>query len=154
MKIEKLAAIYVIVLGLVALAAAQFPSLMSDFVNVFFPVKADLSDIWFIRYRMSLFISATIILLFFVSYIWGFGFYNPNPENHKKLKWWWLLITVPMVPFFWLWFLPLGFCQVCWTRYDSFYFYLTVSLFLGLHILIQIISLILITFFRRVKRLR
>lgn len=149
MKIERLAAIYVILLGFVTFLCLLFPYFMSDFVNVFSPVKADVSKIWSIRYRMSLFISATITLLGLVPCIWIYGFYNPNPENDRTLKGWWLFIMVPMIPIFWLWFVPLGLCQVCWTRYDSFYFFLTVSIFLSLHICIQVISLTVIKIFRR-----
>jgi hypothetical protein len=154
MKLEKLAAIYVIVLGIVALASALFPVLMSDFINVFSPVKADLSDSWAIRYRMSLFIAATILLLFFIPIIWRFGFYGADIEKFKTLSKWRYLIIIPMMPACWLWFLPLAFYQVCWTRYDIFYFFLTVGIFIALHLYIYSILLELTLFFRRNKLLQ
>lgn len=141
MKIEKLAAIYVVSLGIVTLACALFPTLTSDYVNLFSPVRADLSASWSIRYRMALFISATFILLFFIPIIWLFGFYGFDIDKFKTLSKWRYLIIVPMIPIFWLWFLPLGFCQVCWTRYDEFYFLLTVGIFMVQHFFIQSILL-------------
>lgn len=137
MKIEKLAAIYVIVLGIVALVSALFPVLMSDFVNVFSPVKADLSDSWAIRYRMALFIAATMIMLIFVPIIWKFGFYGTDIDRFKSLNWKYFIVVIPAATCMWLYFPFLGMCPVCWTRNDAFYFFLTVGFFIALHSFIQ-----------------
>lgn len=137
MKIEKLAAIYVIVLGFVTFLCLLFPYLMSDFVNVFFPVKVDLSGSWNIRYRMALFISATIIMLIFVPIIWSLGFYGTDINRFKKLSWKYFIVIIPATPSMWLYFPYLSLCQECWTRNDAFYFFLTVGFFIALHGFIQ-----------------
>ena len=136
MKIEKLAAIYVIVLGFVTFLCLLFPYLMSDFVNVF-SGKSDLSGSWNIRYRMALFISATIIMLIFVPIIWSIGFYGTDINRFKKLKWKYFIVIIPATPSMWLYFPYLSLCQECWTRNDAFYFFLTVGFFIALHGFIQ-----------------
>lgn len=120
MKIEKLAATYLIALGIVALVCAPFPVAMSDFVNIFSSVKEDLSDSWNIRYRMALFISATIIMLIFVPIIWSLGFHGTDINRIKNLNWKYFIVIIPATPFMWLYFHFLELCQDYWTSNDAF----------------------------------
>lgn len=138
MKIEKLVAIYVIVLGLVACACAQFPSVMSNFVNVFFPSKNDLGAIWFIRYRMALYISATLIFLCLIPYLAVVGFHSTNIRRVMRFSWTRAVFLVVIYPVMWAVFPPIGLCAKCWASNDYFYFFIIFGLFIGGQIFFQV----------------
>lgn len=134
MKAEKLVAIYVIVLAMAAFVSALFPSFTSDLVNLFTPIKADLTHIWHIRYRMTLFISASLILPILVPYIAVVGFHGTNIRGVMRLSWIKTLLIVFLSLFLWIAFPSVGLCRKCWASNDYFYFFLAFGIFIGLQI--------------------
>lgn len=141
MKIEKIIFIYLVVLGLIVFFCAQLPTRMSSYVNFFLPGREELTSFWNIRYRMSLFISATITFICFIPFIASVGFYGEDISRIRTLRWFYIAFIVFAVPVGWLIFPLVALCSVCWTSNDYFYFFITVSFFTTLQILVQVFIL-------------
>src|SRR6478752_9899493 len=141
MKIEKIALSYLVVLGVAAFLNLQFPYEFSTFVDLIFPTKIDLASQGFIRYRMVLFVVASILFLVFLPIILRFGFSGMSYEKIKKTHWRHIAILAFAVPICWVGYPFISLCPTCWTANDVFYFFLTVSVFMGLQISSQAVFL-------------
>jgi hypothetical protein len=141
MRIQKILGIYLVALGLAVLLNMQFPSQIASFVDYFFPMKIDLTSQGFIRYRMVLFLAATIVFLVLIPIIWNFGIQGTEPEKIKRMHWRYFVLVVFMIPISWIFFPLISLCTTCWTTNDIFYFLLTVSVFIGLQISFQALAL-------------
>ena len=154
MKVEKLAAIYIIVLAMAAFACALFPTFMARFVNLFLPTKTDFMYIWHIRYRMALFISGSLMLPVLIPYIAMVGFHGTNIRGVMRLSWIKTMFLVFLLPLLWIGLPWVGLCGKCWASNDYFYFYffLVFGIFTGLQIYVQIFLLKMGIAARKIKR--
>lgn len=141
MKIEKIALIYIVSLGFSAFLNFQFPSQTAEFVDFFFPTKINLASQEFIRYRMVLFSTATILLLILAPVIAYFGTHEFNREKFRCTHWSHFVVAAIAVPAGWIFYPFIALCTACWTSNDLIYFFLTVSCFIGFQIFIQAIVL-------------
>ncbi|WP_411883960.1 hypothetical protein [Polaromonas sp. YR568] len=141
MRAGKLALIYIVALGFAAFFNFQFPSQAAAFVDFFFPTTINLASEDFIRYRMVLFLTATIVLLILVPLIAYFGMREFNREKFQHTHWSHFVIAVLAVPIGWIVYPFIALCAACWTGNDFFYFFLTVGCFVGFQIFIQAIVL-------------
>lgn len=141
MKIQKIVAVYTVALGMMAFLSMQFPSKIASFVNFFLPLKFDLTSQDFIRYRMALFLTATIVFLALVPIILRFGFHGTESEKIKRIHWRYIVIAILVIPIGWIGFPFIALCTTCWTANDIFYFFFIISVFIGLQILLQALLL-------------
>lgn len=141
MKIEKIVAIYAIVLGFVALLSKQYPSVMSNFVTFFFSATGDSFIDDFSRYRMSLYIVATIIFLSIIPIGFWKGFYRSDIEKIWRMHW----VSVPGiilgVPLFWIAASEVSMCTTCYIANDIVYFVFVIGNFIGFQSAIQVLIL-------------
>jgi hypothetical protein len=141
MKIQKIALTYLIALGIAAFLNMRFPLELSTFIDFLFPTKIDLTSQGFIRYRMLLFAVASILFLIFLPITLRFGLFGMTSEKIKKVHWRHIAILVFAVPICWMGYPFIALCPTCWTANDVFYFFLTVSVFMGLQISSQAVFL-------------
>lgn len=132
MKIEKIAIIYIVMLGIVTFLNVQFPSQMALVVDFFFPTTFYLTSQDFIRYRMALFIAASGTFLVLLPIIFFLGILGMTSEQIKRVHWRHIVILVLALPITFIGYPFLSLCPTCWTANDIFYFLLTVFFFVGL----------------------
>ena len=137
--------IYVTVLGLAALLSAWYPSQIASFVHFFLPIDIDLTtqsvSHSFIRYRMFLWLIATMVFLVLVPLVGYFGIPETNFEKFQRIHWMHFVVAILMLPIGWIFYPIVALCITCWTSNDAFYFALTVSFFGGLQMLAHAIIL-------------
>lgn len=126
--------VYAIALGLAALLNSYYPSQAASFVHYFLPMDTELSGQPFIRYRMVLWLIATMVFLTLVPIIGYFGTPEMNVEKLKRVHWINIPIVLVMYPVIWIFYPIIALCTTCWTSNDAFYFALTIAIFLGFNI--------------------
>lgn len=87
MKIKKLIGVYVFTFASVAVLGLDFPSAIAPILDIFFPVQFNFYANNYVIFRMSLFLSGTMIYLFFIPIIWKEGFDKAKEWRIKKLNW-------------------------------------------------------------------
>ncbi len=148
MKIQNLIGIYVFTFASVSALGLNFPSVIAPILDIFSPVKFDFYMSNYVMYRMSLFLSGTMVYLFFVPIIWRKGFDSAEEWRIKKLNWLLVFFLIFLLPLMWIGYPFLALCTNCLTGNDFFYFCLTLSLFIGLQGFTQVILLKLFSFLR------
>lgn len=139
---------YVIVLGLAALLNSNYPSHAASFVHSFLPMDTELSDQPFIRYRMVLWLCATMVFLTLVPIIGYFGIPETNIEKFQRVHWGHLVVAIFAIPTCWIFYPLIALCATCWTSNDTLYFSLTVGFFIALQIFAHAIILKVQLFFK------
>lgn len=133
--------VYIVILGLAALLSAWRPSQTASFVHFFLPMDMDLTTQSFIRYRMFLWLIATMVFLVLVPVIGYLGIPETNIEKFQRIHWGHLVVAIVAIPVCWIFYPLMALCTTCWTSNDAFYFALTICLFGGLQILAYAIIL-------------
>ncbi len=133
--------VYIVMLGLAALSSAWYPSQTASFVHFFLPMDVDISEQPFIRYRMLLWLIATMVFLVLVPVIGYFGIPETNVEKFQRVHWGHLVVAIVALPIGWIFYPIISLCTTCVTTNDAIYFALTVSFFLALQIFAHAIIL-------------
>lgn len=129
---------YIIYIYFIALAVASIlnnlsPSEISSFIYYFFPLDEDLSLNNFIRYRMFLWLTATVVFLLLTPigfYLWIEKiFYINKIKLIPSWKWVFLIIVMPIS---WIFYPIVFLCSDCVTSNDVTYFFLTILFFCAL----------------------
>lgn len=154
MKIEKITVIYIIIFMLVIFLGERYPSQLSFILDAFTPDGFDFSENRHVRFRMSLFFTGTVIFWALIPNIWRYGFYGGDTQEVKRLNIWYLLYGILISPIIWMGYPFVAMCSDCWAKNDFFYFFLTVGIFLALHISVQFILLKIALFLRNLNDYR
>lgn len=141
--------IYVAILGLAVVFGASHPLKVASFVYVFIPIDVNITEQPFILYRLLLWFTATIVFLILVIFIGCRGIPEANVEKIQLLRWWHVTLIVILSPIAWIFYPIISMCTTCITGNDIAYFILTVSFFIALQTLAQVVILKINIFFRR-----
>lgn len=133
--------IYTTVLGLTTLLNLKYPLKTASFIEFFLPLNIDISQQPFIRYRMVLWLVATIVFLILVPIIGYFGIVEMNVKKFQRIHWGNFVVAIIAIPICWVFYPLIALCTTCWTGNDIFYFILTIGLFIALQTFAQAILL-------------
>lgn len=130
---------YITILCVTAIINKEFPLQVASAVHSFLPVRIDLAEQPFIRYRMILFLVATITLIILAPIVGWVGFRDTNTEKIKRIHWMYFVISIPLMSILWIGYPFLSLCTICWFSNDFVYLFFTVSIFITLQLCLQVI---------------
>lgn len=128
---------YMAVLGLAGLLNKYLPVETAKFANFMLPAQLEMVDQSFVRYRMVLFICASIALISLAPLIAYAGLRGTKVESIRRLHWIYCVLAVLMLPIGWISFPFLSLCLTCWSANDYFYFFLTMFFFMALQLVLH-----------------
>lgn len=135
--VEKVFAIYFLVLGLMAILNWLFPVQSAAIASFFLPrALSDLSHPY-IRYRMVLFLGASGLLLVLAAFILPRGIGQSEPVHLKKFRWSALLFLMIGTGGGWSYYPIFAMQTESWMGNDIFYFFVTILFFLGMQMIFQ-----------------
>lgn len=137
---------YIILTYIISLSFATIwneinPSQTTAFVYFFLPLDNGFTENSFVRYRMLLWITSTIVFLFLTIIIGYFGILGTDMDKFKLMPWWNPLFYIILIATGWIFYPIIFLCTDCVTSNDLVYFILTVLLFLAMQIFAQAVIL-------------
>jgi hypothetical protein len=132
---------YALTLGFVAVLNGMYPVEVASIIQRVTSSRVDLSASDYARYRIALFLSATALLVVLFPFMWRLGAKLAVQNPLQFPTWKHFFTAVILVPIIWMGYPFIGLCATCWTSNDFFYYLLTVLIFFGLQIMIEVIVL-------------
>lgn len=133
--------IYVLTLGLVAALNDIYPVEVAAIIQRVVPSRIDLIAADYARYRIALYLSATALLVVLFPFVWHLGAKLAVKNPLQLPTWQHFFSAIVLVPIIWIGYLFIGSCTTCWLSNNLFYYFMTVLIFFGLQIMIEVIVL-------------
>ena len=133
--------IYTLALGLVGVFNHIYPVEVAALIQSVTPSRIDLVASDSTRYRIALYLAATALLVILFPFVWSKGAKLAVKNPLQLPTWTHFFSVIILAPIVWAGYLFVGSCATCWMSNDLFYFLMTINIFCGLQLMIEIVVL-------------